>query len=532
MILKLSRILIILVILLTSKLSLASADGSETNKDKILVAVFRNAQPATFIDDENKPAGIFPETLSYILKEADYDFEFVLFSTFQEAYSAAVSGKVDIMPTLLKTDEREKVLDFNSQSFFISWSQVFISNSSRVESVFELRDKRIGVMKGGQNGKNFDDMMKSFEIPYEKVVLDTFDEITAEILSGNVDAGIFFSTFFNTELKIKPTNIIFSPSNSYFGVPKKTNQDLIELIDNALIKAKADDDSFYYKIMRKYRFVYQEDRVPGWIIILSISLTVLLIISAVFVMLNRHIIRRVSSNLIIEKQRAEKSNQLKTNFLLKVSHELRTPLNGIMGMLELLHYTDMKEDQQQYLKLAKQSSDNLYIIIQKLLDLNESSRAEMTTEIEEINIKSMLAGILGPIQKSAAAKGLKFKVEYPSNAVKWSTDKNCLRQMLIHLMLNAIDYSSSGTITVKVEAGEKLEIRVIDEGIGMNSHELDDIFIPFHQLEDPFTREHGGLGIGLTIVKQICEKIDAEIKVNSQPGKGSEFIITIVNQIK
>ncbi|HAK45727.1 MAG TPA: hypothetical protein DCO79_07400 [Spirochaeta sp.] len=524
---RLTKSLAIMVILITTVISSAAAQYAQPSDKLVRIAVFRNAQPVIFVDDQGDPAGIYPEILERILSEAGFEVEFIIFSTFQEAFATAVAGKVDIMPALIKTEERQKIFDFGNSSFLVSWSQVFVSEDSRIDSVFDLKDKKVGVQTDGQNGLNFIEMMHSFEIPFEQIDINTFDEITEAIVDGKIDAGIFFSTYFHDELKIKPTNIVFSPSNSYIAVRKGRSNELLKTIDSALEKAKADPNSFYYDIMRKYRLLYHNDYLPLWLIILVISLGSLIIIAVVFIILLRYLIKRVTHNLILEKQRAEESDRLKTGFLSRISHELRTPLNGIMGMHALLQLSELDENHKMYLNFAGEASRNLHTIIQELLDLNESNKPEFQVHIQETDIGATVESAVKFIKLYAEKNqiGIKFKTV---SQLLWMTDRKRLQQILIQLLLNAVDFSEKGMVTIEIIMGRTLDIKIKDSGIGFDESKYEEIFIPFHQLENPFTRQQGGLGIGLSIVKQICEKINAEIIVNSKPELGSEFIIRLL----
>ncbi len=511
--------------------SIAYAENSSSGKRLVKIAVFRNAQPVSYVDDRGEAAGIFPYILEDILDNAGYQSEFIIFDTFQEAFTAVTSGTADIMPALIKTSEREQVLDFNDISFITAWGQVFAAESSKIESVYDLQNKMVGMLKGGQNGIYFKKLMNEFCLEFEPVEFNTFEEISSAIASGAVDAGVFFNTFTQPDdLAIKPTNVVFSPSNSYIGVTKGKNTDLIYTIDSGLAKAKSDSNSFYYDIMKKYRLIYvhYERSLPGWLIILLVSACFLLAASIVFIFLLRFLVRKATFNLNIEKERAEKNDMLKTGFLLKVSHELRTPLNGIMGMQTLLGYTELDSDQRRYLELGIESADDLNRIIQHLLDFQESSRPEAEITIQKADLSEIINSIIKPLRAYSAEKNTKIIVDTGGEQIVHPTDIKCLKQILIHLILNAVDFSGGKDVTVKLERIDGTpEINIIDNGIGIEKSMHEDVFIPFHQLEDPYTRRHGGLGLGLSIARQAADMIDAEIFLESEPGRGSTFSIRL-----
>lgn len=498
------------------------------DEDKsITIAVFRNAQPVIFVDKHGRPAGIYPDLLEIILHDAGYNVRYLVFDTFQEAFEAAASRKVDIMPALQKSAEREKLFDYGTSTVFVAWSQVFTSEGSTVESIFDLRDRRIGLMAADQNARNFINLMSSFEISFESVIFNNFDEITQALVMAEIDAGVYFSTYLNEEFQIKPTDIVFSPSNSYLAVPAGTNSELLQEIDDALREAKEDNDSFYYEILGKYRLIYQEQYLPQWLIILVISLSVLAVTALVFVLLLRFLVKRTTIDLLIEKKHAEESDRLKTGFLSKVSHELRTPLNGIMGMHTLLNHTDLNKDQELYLNLASQASHSLNKIIQDLLDLNESTAPELELKMSSININEVIMNVVSYMRIYAAKKQIGIEYHPHDEEIFWKTDSSRLKQVLIQLLFNAVDFSEEGIITIEAEISRNLQIKIKDQGRGIAPGHLKEVFIPFHQLEHPFTRQQGGLGVGLTIARQLCKKLNGEIEINSEEEKGSEFIIRL-----
>jgi signal transduction histidine kinase len=144
-----------------------------------------------------------------------------------------------------------------------------------------------------------------------------------------------------------------------------------------------------------------------------------------------------------------------------------------------------------------------------------------------VNIGNTINSILPALENAAEKKGLKIEFDIDKEPLTWVTDSRSLLQIIVELVINAVSYSETGTIRIEVTCGDRLYINIKDQGIGFDESNYSEIFIPFHQLENPYTRIRGGLGIGLSIVKQLCTKIDAEISLNSVPGYGTEFRVTL-----
>ena len=263
----------------------------------VSIAVFEGAKPVIFTDESGTPAGLCPELLNYIFTKSGEKVHFVTGLSFYEAYEKVLSGEIDIMPAIVKTPERSKLFDFNSESFIVTWSQVFISPGSSIESVLDLRGKDIALMKNDQNGKNFITLMSDFDIPFNAVYYDRFPEMSDAVLKEEVDAMVSFNFYIKSEERLKPTGIIFSPSKSLVGVKKGGSPGLLEIIDSSLKEMKQDDNSFYNRQLRKWLFVDTQDVIPGWIYItLFISLLVI-ITGFLFVFMLKIQVKRIHQKL-------------------------------------------------------------------------------------------------------------------------------------------------------------------------------------------------------------------------------------------
>ena len=242
-----------------------------------------------------------------------------------------------------------------------------------------------------------------------------------------------------------------------------------------------------------------------------------------------------AQNLLqVAKQKAEESNQLKSDFLASMSHEIRTPINGISGTLQLLTKTKMDERQAKFVSLAIRSTDNLLTIINDILDFSKIEAGKLSIEKYELNIEELVRTSVDAFYALAAQKKLKLKVYVDlNNDVYILGDGVRLRQILDNLINNAIKFTETGEIIVRsgwrlnTDGKHEICFSVSDSGVGISTEKLDTVFHHFVQEDASTTRKFGGSGLGLAICKQLCELMDGNISVESEKGKGTSFKVSI-----
>jgi signal transduction histidine kinase len=242
--------------------------------------------------------------------------------------------------------------------------------------------------------------------------------------------------------------------------------------------------------------------------------------------------RRVARDLHEAREVAEGANRAKSGFLAVVSHELRTPLNAIMGYVDLLLLEiegPLTASQRGILERIRQSQRHLLSLIEDVLGFAQVEAGRLSFMLQPVSVRDSVSAVEQIVTPETTKKALTLRVGEIDSTMIVHADPDRLRQILLNLVTNSVKFTEpGGIIQIDAEpADQNIRIKVTDSGIGISEANLGHVFDPFFQVDQGGTRRHPGVGLGLSIVRDIVLAMSGEVDMTSEPGKGTTVSISL-----
>ncbi len=259
---------------------------------------------------------------------------------------------------------------------------------------------------------------------------------------------------------------------------------------------------------------------------------VLLIVATYAAKLRREVTMRKRTELALAQARdtAEEATRAKSSFLAMMSHEIRTPMNGVMSMAEMLEQTDLTEDQRGMSSVIRGSAGALLTIINDILDFSKIEAGKLDIETTPFSLVDTVESAGELIAGRTEEKGIGLVIDIaPTVPNQLEGDPTRLRQILLNLMGNAVKFTETGEVVLRVSLLDtqdhtaRLRFEVVDTGIGLTEAQQGKLFQAFAQADTSTSRKYGGTGLGLSISQRLCEMMGGRIGVTSTSGEGSTF---------
>ncbi len=307
----------------------------------------------------------------------------------------------------------------------------------------------------------------------------------------------------------------------------------LEALSNSLLLAANNSTSFHRQKNREDLVSLQH--VIGVIVALLLATVALLLVT-----LKRQLSDVRSAGISIEEmanrlsdayEAADAGNRAKSQFMATMGHEIRTPLNAILGMAELLELRDLPSDVNENVATIRTSGEALLEVLNEILDYSKIEHGSLELESRAVDVEQLVHSVASMMSGRASERGDRIVVEMPDD-LQWpwiETDPTRLRQVLLNLTSNAIKFTDRGLVTIRVHersganGAMVLRMEVQDTGIGIDDVGQQKLFKPFSQVDASISRRYGGTGLGLTICKEIVERLGGAMGVESELGAGSIF---------
>ncbi len=521
----------------------------------IKIGLNNDNEPIAYLKD-GKMQGIFTDLFTEIARQNNWNIEIVN-DSWPNLVNMLNTNKIDLIGGMAYDTSRTNLYTFSNESVFTNWGQI-LTNDKSIKGLLDLEGKKIAVTKNnvhytGEHG--IANLLENFHINVTYVEANSYLGVLNLLKNNTVSAGVvsrFIAMNNAAKFNLITTGIVFDPIDLRFAININSteNLSLLQTIDHDIKLMKKDSSSDYYSIIKKYigepnvqidQNLYWTILIELLIIIIPLMLIIITIISRLQV--NKKTLELKKTNyayemtnkdLEIAKNQIQMKNQAQYEFFANINHELRSPLHIISGYTNLLKERELGEEEKQYLNVISKASENLTRIVSDILSLTQLEKSDFSIQKHQFDLEKIIEFTLKPLHEIAEKKGLEFKEEIDNSLlISYNDDDLRFSQLLINIIENAIKYTKTGYVSLEMQKIKStdlimtLKIRVIDTGVGIDPQYIQKVFEPFFKIENSDYNIVKGVGLGLTIVRQLLKIFNGSISLSSEINQGTTVEIIL-----
>ncbi len=529
--------------------------------------------PIDFFDDGGKYMGIAADYVGLLEETLGIKFKIVHLQSWSEVLEKARDREIDVLPAATKTPERSKYLSFTAP--YLKLPSVIIVRKKVRDNLTQedLNGMKVAVVSGYSSHEYL-------VTHYPQIKIDPVADIPTGLRKVSFGMGDAFvgniatATYYIEKEGI--TNLKIARNTGHFHKQSFASRNDWPILNKILEKGLSQiNEEEREAIYRKWVHLEQAPSIvwKKFLVPLLAGLGGILLVMIGIISWNRSLKRQVDQRTVEleqelgERKRAEEdlrryrdhleeqvmertreleekalelgkanrrlkeADRLKTVFLASMSHELRTPLNSIIGFTGIVLQGmsgKINDEQQKQLTMVKKSGNHLLSLINDLLDIAKIEAEKVDLSIDKFTIGDVITEVVESFSPAVEEKGLEVTLDVPQG-VTLLCDRRRLKQVLMNFVSNAVKFTDQGSISIAIRVieDEKVEVSVIDTGIGIKDEVFDKLFQPFQQVGESLTRSREGTGLGLHLTKKLVGLLGGDVSAKSTFGKGAEFTFTV-----